>query len=128
MATYTVKEFKPWQGEGGEVKDDYGNVMGSLVLEGHGEPVDGRFKTPPEAGSTLEGEIIEYQTKSGSTRTKFKREQAQFKGGGRQVDPRTMYVAYAKDVWIAMNESGEVDSVAYKAALEQIKGGGELLM
>ena len=130
---YTVKEWKVWQDDNHEpVTDNYGNFMGSITFDEHNtEPVDARFKNEPKVGDKLEGEIKPYKTKSGSDRTRFERAKPAFTGGGggrAPSDPRTMYTAYAKDVWVAMSADGQVDSEAYLQALDQIKSGGERLM
>ena len=134
--TYTVKSVK--------VGDQWSNAYGSfqsiaLALDGVGEPVsinrklneDGTYKEVTE-GEELFGDLELKKGPSGRDYYKFKAVKPEFKsggGGGRAPsDPRTMYTAYAKDVWVAMCAEGQVDNEAYLQALDQIKSGGERLM
>jgi len=102
-----------------------------VALEGHNKPVTIGKKSPDalKAGDVVRGTIkpTEYDTDN------FEADK-EFGGGGggkgfTKTDPKTMYVAYAKDVFVAMFEKdGKVDAKVFTTALEQIKAGGELLM
>lgn len=92
---YTVAEYKAWTDENGvPATDSYGNVMGTVIFEEQrNEPIDIRHKAdknPFAAGSKITGDIEPYQTKSGKTRLKFKREQQQ-KPQGSPQDSRKTY-------------------------------------
>lgn len=65
---YTVKDCRPWKEGGKPIQDDNGEFLMSITLEGHGEPVDYRSRTFPEAGDEIEGTIETYQSSKGNTR------------------------------------------------------------
>lgn len=70
----TIKSWSPWMQEEEPVRDQYGNYKGSVTFEEYAaQPVDVTFKTEPNPGDKKYGEVVEYQTKAGKTRLKFKR-------------------------------------------------------
>lgn len=70
----TVKYWKPWENEEGLVRDNHGNYKGTVVFEEEpGQMVDATFKQEPAVGDKKYGDILEYETKSGSIRQKFQR-------------------------------------------------------
>lgn len=125
---YKVKEV---QEQDTPFVDKHGNTWLTVAFEGVSEPVRWVVKDPSKVteGMSVEGDIVEATSKAGKTYLRFKRVQQQPGNGKAPADPRTMYTAYAKDVWIALvGPNGQVNNQEYLDALDQIKSGGERLM
>lgn len=125
---FTVKEI---QKDAKPFVDQHGNTWLTVAFEGQSEPVRWVVKDPSKVteGMSVEGDIEDATSKAGKPYLRFKRVQQQNGGGKAPSDPRTMYTAYAKDVWVSLQSAGgEVDDETFLKALDQIKSGGERLM
>jgi hypothetical protein len=143
MPTYTIKAVNP---QVREYNTKFGPMKAyKLLLEDVVPPVDLSQKadTPaPTVGQTLEGTI----DMSGAYGPKFKKEYAsgnfpKGSSGGSTAssagttsgrgkfdnDPFTMYLSYAKDLVVALQETAGYDDAKYKQLLKATIAGGKAL-
>jgi hypothetical protein len=72
MKDYIVESVKVWGGNKTQKRDDEGYMMMSLTFKGiTSEPVDYKAKIAPEVGSSLKGELVDYVSNAGNSRTRL---------------------------------------------------------
>lgn len=108
--SYKVRDFRLWKGT---------EDMGTLSLEGVGEPVDYRYTSIPIVGTTLVGVVQPYLSTSGATRYRFVTKEAKAVEDDKQLD---ISIAWAIGLAVQTSPSYDKDDIkAHADMLLQIK-------
>jgi hypothetical protein len=120
---YTVQSVSPRNDKttGKQYTDNYGNLGWYVTLqdpEGGVHSVSYKTKHSPAVGEELDGELVAKEWQ-GKTYYDFKKAKKEFTPqAGREVNTKTMYLAYAKDIVVALIQTGEkIDNPEVRATI-----------